>query len=154
VGSIRLETLINAPIERCFDLARSIDAHIASTARTKERVVAGKAHGLLDLGESVTWEGRHFGIRIRQSATITRFDPPHVFIDESSGGPLKAMRHTHQFVKEHGGTLMVDTFEYELPVGGLGRIADRLVIERHMKRFLRERAAFLKAEAERSGGGG
>ena len=64
------------------------------------------------------------------------------------------MRHTHQFVKERDRTLMVDTFEYELPLGGFGRIADRLVIERHLKRFLQERAAFLKAAVERSGGGG
>ena len=154
MGSIRLETVIKAPIERCFDLARSVDVHIASTAMTNERVVAGKSHGLLGLGESVTWEGRHFGVRLRQRATITRFDPPHVFIDESNSGPLRAMRHTHQFVKERDRTLMVDTFEYELPLGGFGRIADRLVIERHLKRFLQERASFLKAAAERSGGGG
>ncbi len=154
MGSIRLETRIKAPIERCFDLARSVDAHLASAAKTRERVVGGKSHGLLELGESVTWEGRHFGLTLRQGATITRLDPPHVFVDESTSGPLKSLRHTHQFVTENHATLMVDTFEYELLMGILGRIADQLVLERYLRRFLKDRADFLKAEAEGSGRSG
>ena len=144
---------IKAPIERCFDLARSVDIHVASAAKSRERVVRGKSHGMLELGDSVTWEARHFGIRLRQGVTITRFESPHVFVDESTVGPLKSLRHTHQFVQENHGTLMVDTFEYELSAGVFGRIVDRLVIERHLRSFLRERAAYLKREAERSGAG-
>jgi ligand-binding SRPBCC domain-containing protein len=153
MGSIRVETLIHAPIERCFDLARSVEAHLASTARTDERVIAGKTHGLMELGDSVTWDARHLGLRWRQGAVITRLDPPHVFVDESTAGPLRSLRHVHQFAPEGDATLMVDTFDYELPAGPLGTIADRLVVERYLRRFLTERAQFLKAEAERSGGG-
>lgn len=144
-----METLIKAPIERCFDLARSVDAHLGSTSRTGERVVAGRTHGLLGAGDSVTWEARHLRMRLRQGSSITRFEPPHMFVDESTSGPLKSLRHAHQFVDEGGATLMVDTFQYELPVGLLGRVADRLVVERHLRRFLAERAAYVKAEAER-----
>jgi ligand-binding SRPBCC domain-containing protein len=153
VGAIRVETLIHAPIERCFDLALSVDAHLASTARTGERVVRGRTHGLLELGESMTWEGRHFGLRLRQGSTVTRLERPHVFVDESTAGPLKSLRHVHQFVREDEATLMVDTFEYELPAGTLGRLVDRLLVERHLSTFLEERAAYLKAAAERSGSG-
>jgi len=152
VGSIRLETLIHGPIERCFDLARSVDAHLASTAKTGERVVRGRTHGLLELGDSVTWEGRHFGLRLQQGSTVTRLERPHVFVDESTAGPLKSLRHVHQFVREDEATLMVDTFEYELPAGAFGRLADRLLVERHLRAFLEERAAYVKAAAEGSGG--
>jgi ligand-binding SRPBCC domain-containing protein len=151
VGSIRVETLIQAPIERCFDLARSIEAHVESTSKTEERVVAGKTEGLFELGDSVTWEGRHFGLRLRQGSTITRSEPPHVFVDEGVSGPLKGFRHVHQFVAEGGGTLMVDTFKYDLPMGWLGRIADGLAVERHLRRLLTDRAAYLKAKAEAAG---
>lgn len=34
-------TEIRAPIERCFDLARSIDFHVVSQSGAKERAVAG-----------------------------------------------------------------------------------------------------------------
>lgn len=47
--TIYLETIIHAPIEKVFDLARSIDAHIQTTGNTHERVVAGKLSGLVEL---------------------------------------------------------------------------------------------------------
>jgi hypothetical protein len=34
VPVILVETVIHAPIEVCFDLARSVEAHLRSTART------------------------------------------------------------------------------------------------------------------------
>ncbi|MEO8745099.1 MAG: SRPBCC family protein [Candidatus Dormiibacterota bacterium] len=125
-----------------------MDAHLASTERTGERVVAGKTHGLLELGESVTWEARHLGMRLRQGSIITRLDRPHMFVDEAISGPLKAMRHLHQFVSEGDATLMVDTFDYGLPAGLLGRLADHFVVEGHLRQFLIERAEYLKAQAE------
>ncbi|MGI8847734.1 MAG: hypothetical protein ACR2GX_05650 [Candidatus Dormibacteria bacterium] len=53
------DTRIEAPIERCFDLARSVDLHTQSS-HVPERAVAGKTSGLLELGDEVTWEARHF----------------------------------------------------------------------------------------------
>jgi ligand-binding SRPBCC domain-containing protein len=151
MASIRVETLIKAPMDRCFDLARSVEAHLASTAKTAERVVGGRKEGLFELGDSVTWEARHFGLRLRQGSTITLSEPPHVFVDEGTSGPLHHFRHVHQFILERGVTLMVDTFEYELPMYLGGRLADRLVVERHMRRLLTDRAAYLKQQAEAGG---
>jgi hypothetical protein len=59
---IELSTHINAPIGRCFDLARSIELHVESTKQTGERAIAGRTSGLIELGESVTWRAKHFGI--------------------------------------------------------------------------------------------
>ena len=60
--TIRLETVMRAPIARCFDLARSIDLHIVSTAQTGERAVGGVTTGLIGPGEHVTWRAKHFGV--------------------------------------------------------------------------------------------
>ena len=60
---IELTTYIEAPIERVFDLARSVDAHTASTSQSKERAVAGRTSGLIEQDETVTWEATHFGIK-------------------------------------------------------------------------------------------
>ncbi|WP_421978731.1 hypothetical protein [Roseivirga seohaensis] len=51
---IRIETIIKAPVQRCFDLSRSIDLHQISTIETKERAIAGKTSGLIGLNETVT----------------------------------------------------------------------------------------------------
>lgn len=48
---IILHTQINAPIERCFDLSRSIDLHKISTAHTKEEAINGVTSGLINLDE-------------------------------------------------------------------------------------------------------
>jgi len=64
-------TIIRAPIERCFDLARSIDLHVESMKHTGEKAVAGVTSGLIGLGQEVTWEARHFTVRQRLTSRIT-----------------------------------------------------------------------------------
>ena len=71
---IRVVTPIAAPVERCFDLARDIDFHVRSMAHTGERAVLGRTTGLIGLGESVTLEARHLGVRQRITAKVTEFD--------------------------------------------------------------------------------
>ena len=79
---VRLWTSIAAPPERVFDLARNIDVHQESTKGTQERAVAGVTHGLIAMGDEVTWEARHFGIkqkltvRLRGSSVLFGFRTP------------------------------------------------------------------------------
>ncbi|TMC44942.1 MAG: SRPBCC family protein [Chloroflexi bacterium] len=145
---IRIETAIAASPERCFDLARDVGAHIRSTAGTAERAVAGVTTGRMSLGDEVTWEARHLGIRQRLSARITRFDPPRMFQDDMVRGPFASMRHVHEFHPRDGGTTMVDTFTFASPLGPIGAIADRLFLTAYLRRFLMSRAAALKRMAE------
>jgi ligand-binding SRPBCC domain-containing protein len=146
--SIRIETPIAASPERSFDLARDVDAHIRSTAGTEERAVAGVTAGLMGLGDEVTWEARHLGIRQRLTVRITRLDPPRMFQDEMVRGPFASMRHVHEFVPRDGGTTMIDTFTFTSPLGPLGAIVDRLFLAAYLRRFLISRAAALKRIAE------
>src|SRR6185312_6108426 len=69
-------TIIRAPIQRCFDLSRSIDLHLLSTEKTGERAIAGVTSGLIGLGEQVTWRAKHLGIRQELTAEITALDGP------------------------------------------------------------------------------
>jgi hypothetical protein len=78
VSRIELETEIEAPIERCYDLSLSVDAHLRSTDHTGERVVDGVRSGVLTIGDHLTWEARHFGLWLRMSITISAADPPHL----------------------------------------------------------------------------
>jgi hypothetical protein len=55
---IRIETLIAAPAVVCFDVMRDATVHIRSVAHTGERAVAGRASGLFEAGDEVTWEAR------------------------------------------------------------------------------------------------
>jgi ligand-binding SRPBCC domain-containing protein len=145
---ISLTTLIRAPVDVCFDLGRSVDAHITSAAGTEERAVEGVTTGFVTLGDEVTWEATHFGVRQRLRVRITEFDPPRRFTDEMVRGAFRSFRHLHEFEPTEDGTRMRDAFEYELPLGPLGWLADVLAVRRHMTRFLVQRNATLKLLAE------
>ena len=149
---IELSTVIRAPRERVFDLARSIDAHQDSTGTTQERAVAGVTKGLIGMGGEVTWEARHFGIRQRLTVRVTAFDRPKHFQDVMVSGAFKSMVHDHDFAEGPTGTVMRDRFEFESPQGILGRMADWLFLTSYMRRFLVRRNAVLRQLAESTEG--
>ena len=153
--TLRITTRIAAPADVCFDLARSVDAHLASADGTGERVVAGRTSGLLEPGEVVCWEARHLGVRQRLSSRITAFDRPTFFQDRMVRGAFRSFEHDHHFTPATvggGGTDMVDVVRFAAPLGPLGWVAERIVLAGHLRRFLTVRAAALKALAEdRSG---
>jgi ligand-binding SRPBCC domain-containing protein len=151
VPLIRIETFIQAPVERCFDLARDAEAHVASTVGTQERIVERTGTGPFELGDTVTWEAVHFGVKQRLTSKITRCEPPRLFEDRMVRGAFHAFAHLHEFRPVGDGTLMLDRFEYRSPLGPLGLLADWLFLERYMRRLLTERAQYLKRAAESAG---
>jgi len=146
---IVIETRIHAPIELCFDLARDVNAHRESAAFSSERVVPpGRTEGLLELGDLVAFEGRHFGVRQRFVARITALDRPRRFDDEMVQGSFKWLRHFHEFEFADSITTMRDTLEWQPPLGIFGRVADHLFLRRHMHWFVSTKQNGLKRMAE------
>jgi ligand-binding SRPBCC domain-containing protein len=149
VGLVVVTTNIRAPIERCFDLARDVDVHCRTSAFTSERAVSpGRTSGLLERGDTVIFEGRHVGLRLRLSARIVEMERPTRFVDEAVSGPFESLRHVHDFTASDGVTRMIDTIEWTAPLGVLGALADAVFLERYMRRFLERKQAALKALAE------
>lgn len=151
VQTIVVETEIAAPVERCFLLSLSIDLHVKSTAQTGERAVAGVTHGLIGLGETVTWEGRHFGLMLRHETLITQYDRPRHFQDVMLKGAFQSFVHDHFFEGDgDGGTQMRDELRFTAPLGLLGWVAERAVLSRYLERFLRQRNLLIAQVAEGS----
>ena len=150
--TIAVETRIRAPIEVCFDLARDVDVHVRTSSSTGERAVAGKTSGLLELGDVVTFEAVHFGIRQRLTSRIVEFDRPKRFVDEMVQGAFASLRHTHEFFVEGTSVLMRDTLTWRSPLGPLGVIADQLFVRRHLYNFMVTKQSDLKVHAERTSG--
>src|SRR5882757_2811493 len=147
---IELATHINAPIGQCFDLARSIDVHVASTRHTGEIAIAGRTSGLIELNETVTWRAKHFGIWQTLTAKVTEMAAPYFFADEMVKGAFKSFRHEHHFAEHKGYTLMTDIFVFESPLGILGKLADMLFLKRYMCNLLVKRNVVIKEFAERN----
>lgn len=145
---IYLITEINAPIKRCFDLSRSIDLHMLSTHKTNEKAIAGRTTGLVEEGDTVTWQATHLGIRQKLGSKISVVKSPTYFTDEMVFGAFKHFHHEHIFEEIDSKTIMTDKFNYTSPLGIIGKMADKVFLTSYMKRFLTERNVLIKEFAE------
>lgn len=145
---LTLTTHIKAPVENCFDLARSIDLHLETMKHTGETAIAGVTRGFIGLNETVTWKARHFGIVMTLTSKITECSYPKIFADEMVTGPFKMMKHKHVFQQKKEHTLMTDEFVYQSPLGILGKVADALFLKTYMKNLIVHRNEAIKQKAE------
>ncbi len=129
-------TTIAAPVETTFDTSLDVDFHRTSFEHTGEQIVAGISSGSMALGDTVTWRARHFGIWWTMTSEITEYVRPRHFVDEQQRGPFRDFRHEHRFVECDEGTEMHDIVTFDAPVPILGRIAETLVLRRHLDQLI------------------
>ena len=145
---IHLTTVIHAPMERVFDLSRSITLHKLSMVHTREEAVKGRLTGLIELNETVTWRARHLGKTRELTSRITAMRKPEYFCDEMIAGDFSYLRHEHHFKVIENGTVAIDMMEFRTPYGRLGRLVERLYLYRYMSRLLQQRNGVIKKYAE------
>lgn len=150
MSRIYLETLINADINTVFDLARNIDLHQQSTSKTHEKAIAGRTSGLIEENETVTWRAKHLGVYQTLTTKIISMEKPNQFTDEMQKGAFKSLRHQHIFKTVNGKTIMTDIFDFESPLGIIGKMFNKLFLKNYMKNFLLERNRLIKTTAESS----
>lgn len=144
-------TIVRSPIERCFDLARSVEVHLAGNVHWGEQAVAtgGVTSGLIGLGQRVTWRAKHFGVWQELTSEIVQMDRPTHFQDVQVRGIFRSMRHDHFFHPiSPSETEMRDVFTFAAPLPILGRLAEIAFLRRYMRDLLRERNAAIKQAAE------
>jgi ligand-binding SRPBCC domain-containing protein len=149
--TIRETVLIQAPIERCFDLARSVEVHVLGNIHFREsaEAIGGRTTGLIELGERVTWRARHFWMWHELTSEITSFQSPAYFQDVMVRGIFRSMTHDHYFRQlPSGQTEMRDVFLFAAPIPVLGRLAEVLFLARYMRKLLLERNRVIRQVAE------
>ena len=145
---VTVTTSVDAPPDVCFDLARSVEAHIVSAERTEEQAVAGVTTGLLGPGDHVTWRARHLGVVQELTSRITAFDRPRSFRDEMVRGVFARFVRDHYFEPTAAGTTVRDVLDYAAPFGPIGRLVERAYLDSYLTAFLSRRADALKRLAE------
>lgn len=96
------------------------------------------------LGMRIVHPIKWYGIRLAWESCIIEYDPPRRFVDEQTRGPYRSWRHEHDFEEAAGGTVMRDRVQYELPLGILGQMTHRLVVERQLRRIFDYRERRIK----------
>ncbi len=79
-------------------------------------------------GQVIDYRLRVRGLPLRWRTLITRWDPPHGFVDVAAHSPYAFWHHTHRFRPKGRRTEMTDTVLFSLPFHPLGEwLAGRLV---------------------------
>lgn len=146
--TIHLITKINAPLKTVFDVSRDIDIHQKSASPSKEKAIAGVTSGLINVNETVTWRGKHFGFYLTHKSRITAMNFYNYFVDEMEEGCFASFKHKHYFKEVNGVTIMTDLLQYETPFGIFGKLFDILCLKKHLTKFLLERNKTLTETAE------
>jgi ligand-binding SRPBCC domain-containing protein len=144
-------TLINAPIERVFDLSRSVEVHLLANVHENEQALAtgGVTTGLIGLEEQVTWRAKHFGMWHDLTSKATAVEPPTYFQVTMVKGIFRSMQADHVLRSlPSGATELRDIFTIAAPFPILGTIAEALFLRRYMIALNRERNAVIKQLAE------
>ncbi len=141
-------TKVNAPIEIAFDLSRSIEFHAYTQAHRNEEAIEGKTSGLINLGETVTWRAKHFGISQKLSVEITKFNRPYIFRDTMIEGAFKRFDHDHIFEQHNGLVKITDIFDYDSPLSFFGKLFDFLILKSYMTNFSIQRNEAIKRVIE------
>ena len=146
---IHLTTFIAAPIERVFDLSRSVDVHQQSMQPYNEVAIGGLRTGLMNEGDVVTWQARHLLKDRRLKVKMTELKRPYFFKDEMLEGDFKSLKHEHHFKPIENGTIMIDQFWYEVPYGKAGALFNFLFLNRYLQNLLLQRNEAIKQLAEK-----
>lgn len=146
---IRCEVSVRAPVERCFDLARSVDLHVHSSTEIAPRAVGGRRTGLSGEGDTTVWSARFLGVRFPMTTRIEDYSYPQRFDDRMTRGLLRRFAHTYRCESlSDGGCLLSDELIVEAPFGFLGRLVEMLYLRRRMDGLVRRRLEHIKAVAE------
>ncbi len=148
MSKIHLTTFIAAPIERVFNLSRSITLHKISTAHTNEKAIAGVTSGLINKDETVTWKAKHLFKTRQHTSKITDMQSPDSFTDEMINGDFKNFKHQHHFKQIDNGTIMIDIVDFESPYGSLGKFFNAVYLKKYIEKFLIKRNDIIKHYAE------
>ncbi len=78
-------------------------------------------------GTRIRYRLKLWGVPFHWETLISCWEPPFRFVDEQLSGPYRVWSHRHEFIPTHGGTLVCDHVDYELPAAALGNLAHPLV---------------------------
>ena len=93
-------------------------------------------------GQAIDYRLRLRGIPIRWRSSISRWEPPNLFVDEQLKGPYRLWIHEHRFREVQGKTCAEDFVRYSV-LGG--RLANWLLVRRDLERIFQYRRDQLEA---------
>jgi ligand-binding SRPBCC domain-containing protein len=146
---IHLTSCIHAPVDRVFNLSRSISLHKAVIRKYDHgNIDGGGSEGLMKQGDKIRFQLKLMGARRALVTQMEHLDFPKEFSSALVSGPFKSLHHQHHFKSIDNGTLLIDLLEYEPAFGLAGKMADAMIIRSFLKKYLEAKNKLIKQYAE------
>lgn len=128
MAEFTVTTFIDRPPQEVFDYA----TNPANTNKWQSSNQSSKwtSEGPVGVGSTMQSVGRMLGRDMEMEIEITQWDPPNLWGQKGSNGPMK-YENTNKFEPKDGGTLLVQNFQGE--VGGFFKVAESLAINQIRK---------------------
>ena len=128
MNTFTVTTFINCPVQEVFDFTK--DPANAAQWISGTECAEWASTGPVGVGSILHQVGKFLGREIDSNAEITQWDPPSVWGQKTSSGPIK-FENTNKYESKDGGTLLVQSFAAE--VGGFFKVAEGLAIKQMQK---------------------
>lgn len=132
-----------APRERLFPFFADASNLQAITPPGLDFRILTPAPIAMHAGAVIEYRLKLFAIPFRWRTRIEAYEPPRRFVDVQLRGPYRHWVHEHEFHEVDGGTWMLDSVDYELPLGPLGQLAHALFVRKTLERIFDFRRARL-----------
>lgn len=104
------------------------------------RITSAPGKGKMFEGQIITYKVYPFkGISSNWVTEITHIAENRYFIDEQRSGPYVMWHHEHWFKAVPGGIEMTDRVSYKLPLGFIGRMMERWLVRKQLRKIFKFR---------------
>jgi len=140
---------VRIPIRAPREILWAVHQHPSVLLRITPKILGVR----LDDPDACLSPGACFTIRLMSYGILPGFAwetvieehvPPDQFVDTQGRGPFACWRHTHRFLPEGAGSVLIEQVEYRCPFGWVGGMVDRLVIEHLLRAMFRKRGRVLE----------
>ena len=159
MNQARYELIIPAPIERVWKFHESARTALPLLAPPGSDPRLERVDEPHKVGSKVIINAKGpLGKRMRWVALYERLEPVHTspdgtrhasFTDIQESGPFKSWRHSHEMTAiDANTTRLLDTIDYEVPLGFLGNIANTLFVKGQLDAMFKHRHAVTLREMQ------
>ena len=141
--TLSARTELDAPIDEVFAFFSSPGNLAALTPPELGFQIVGDPPEM-GTGTVIDYAIRVAGAPVRWRSRIEHWEPGAGFVDSQERGPYRAWWHEHRFTEHDGKTIMEDVVHYAPPFGPIGALANRLVVERMLRRIFGYRRAAIR----------
>ena len=127
--------VINSSMDNVFDFFSKPENLKAITPEKLSFKILTPTPITMGKGTVIDYTIRLFKIPVHWRTLITKYDPPHEFIDEQMKGPYNFWHHTHKFKKVDGVVEISDKVIYSIPMGIIGQFLHFLWIKRDLEKI-------------------